>query len=72
MLLIFCQIDLGNEDGWNECIAIGGQRALIPLSGPSPIPLRETGEGANDYGLRPFAPLQMGEGPDRGMRALHL
>ena len=66
MLLIFCQIDLGSEDGWNECIAIGGQRALIPLSGPSPIPLRETGEGYNIQRLRLFANWQMGEGPEGG------
>ena len=47
-----------------------GEVALIRLSAPSPIPLRETGEGYNDCRLRPFAAWQMGEGADRQMRAL--
>ena len=42
------------------------QRALIPLSGPSPIPLRETGEGDEIVSLRPFASMHMGEGPEGG------
>ena len=52
------------------------KEALIRLSAPSPIPLRETGEGLcgcselNDYRLLPFAFWQMGEGADRRMRAL--
>ncbi len=36
------------------------------LRPPSPIPLRETGEGYNLQCLRPFAPSQMGEGPEGG------
>jgi hypothetical protein len=50
----------------------GQEEALIRLSAPSPIPLRETGEGQsgcielNDYRLPPFASWQMGEGPEGG------